>query len=188
MTTRTLTQSGQASAQRKARVAGVFYVLNTITSMYAFLEPRGRFSFASGQIAIGAYIVVTLLFYFLFKPVSRGVSLLAALAGMAGNVMGIVGSFHLVHFKINLLVFFGFYCVLIGYLIVRSNFLPRVLGVLMVLAGAGYLTFLWPPLGASLTPYNYLPGALGEWTLIAWLLIKGVNQQRWDEQADAARN
>ena len=188
MTTKTPPQSGQASALRMARLAGVFYVLNTFTSLYAFLCPQRPFSFASGQIAIVAYIVVTILFYFLFKPVNRFISLFAALFSMAGNIMGILGSFHLVDFKINLLVFFGFYCALIGYLILRSNFLPRILGALMVLAGLGYLTFLWPSLGASLTPYNYLPGALGEWTLTVWLLIKGVNQQRWDEQAAAARN
>ncbi len=188
MATRTLPQSGQTSVQRMARLAGLFYVLNTFTSLFAFLGPGRRFSFASGQIAIGAYLVVTILFYLLFKPVNRHVSLFAALFSMAGNILGILGSYHLVDFKINLLVFFGFYCALIGYLIVRSTFLPRILGVLMVLAGLGYLTFLWPPLGASLTPYNYLPGAIGEWTLTVWLLIKGVNQQRWEEQADTARN
>src|SRR6266540_4379122 len=51
------------------------------------------------------------------------------------------------------MVFFGFYCLLIGYLILRSAFLPRALGVLMAIAGLGWLTFLSPPLATSLSPY-----------------------------------
>src|SRR5690242_15291776 len=51
------------------------------------------------------------------------------------------------------LVFFGLYCLLIGYLIIRSIFLPRILGALMALAGLGWLTFLAPPLVHDLAPY-----------------------------------
>jgi hypothetical protein len=57
-------------------------------------------------------------------------------------------------------VFFGFYCLLIGYLIFRSTFLPRILGAGMVIAGLGWLTF-------------------------RWLLVAGVNAERWTEQAAA---
>jgi hypothetical protein len=56
----------------------------------------------------------------------------------------------------------GLFCVLIGYLSVRSTFLPRLIGVLMVLAGLGYLTFLSPPLATMLFPVNLAPAALGE--------------------------
>jgi hypothetical protein len=52
------------------------------------------------------------------------------------------------------IVFFGFYCLLIGYLIFRSTFLPRILGVLMAFAGLGWLTFLSPPLANYLSPYK----------------------------------
>jgi hypothetical protein len=83
------------------------------------------------------------------------------------------------------LVFFGLYCLLIGYLILRSTFLPRVLGVLMVIAGLGWLTFLSAPLASYLAPYNVTPGALGELALCLWLLVMGVNAQRWKEQASA---
>jgi hypothetical protein len=84
------------------------------------------------------------------------------------------------------LVIFGFYDLLIGYLIYRSTFLPRFLGVLMALAGLGWLTFLYPPLAHSLSPYVLVLGFLAELLLMLWLLVKGVNVQRWKEQASAA--
>src|SRR5262249_23959417 len=52
------------------------------------------------------------------------------------------------------LVFFGLWCILIGYLIARSTFLPRTIGVLYALAGLGYLTILWQPLAKYLYSYN----------------------------------
>jgi len=82
------------------------------------------------------------------------------------------------------LVFFGLYCLLIGYLIFRSTFLPRVLGVFMAAAGLGWLTFL-TPFAKSLSAFDVAPAALGEGLLTLWLLVKGVNEQRWKEQASA---
>jgi hypothetical protein len=83
-------------------------------------------------------------------------------------------------------VFFGVYCLLIGYLIFKSAFLPRILGVLMALAGLGWLTFLSPPFANHLSPYNLVLGFLAELSLMLWLLVMGVNVQRWKEQAGAA--
>jgi hypothetical protein len=170
-------------ARLLARIAGVLYVLNTVTSLYSFYGPRNWLTFFSSLVATAAYIAVVVLFYFLFKPVNRNVALLAAATGMAGNAMSLLSAFHLVGFKMIFMSFFGFYCALIGYLIVRSTFLPRILGALMAFAGLGYLTFLWPRLGSALNPWNLIPGAIGEWGLTIWLLAKGVNQQRWDERA-----
>ena len=56
----------------------------------------------------------------------------------------------------------------------------------MMLGGLGWLTFLAPPLASSLLPYSLAPGTLGEVTLALWLLIRGVNVERWKEQASAA--
>jgi hypothetical protein len=81
------------------------------------------------------------------------------------------------------LAFFGFSTFLNGYLIFRSAFLPRILGVLSMMGGLGWLTFLYPPLGNQLFLYILLIGLLGAGSLILWLLLKGVNVPRWREQS-----
>jgi Domain of unknown function (DUF4386) len=84
------------------------------------------------------------------------------------------------------LVFFGLHCLLIGVLILKSAFLPRFVGALMLIAGLGWLTFLFPPLVESVAVYFMAPGIVGEATLTFWLLLKGVNVERWKGQAAAA--
>ena len=172
-----------ASPKLKARLAGVFYLLNIVTGALALFFAGGRP--AAISIATLCYLVVTLLFYDLFKPVNRNLSLIAALFSLAGCVIGILNAFHLVADQINL-VFFGFYCLVIGYLIVRSTFLPKVLGVLMAIGGVGWVSFVSPPLANQLSPFNMFPGILGEAALTIWLLAVGVNVQRWNESAAKA--
>jgi hypothetical protein len=85
------------------------------------------------------------------------------------------------------MVFFGFYCLLIGYLIFRSTFMPRIIGIFMMITGLAYQVYLSPPLATYLFPYVVKPaGALGELSLLLWLLIFGVNPQRWKQQAASA--
>ena len=121
----------------------------------------------------------------MFKPVNRGLSLLAALFSLAGCVVMTLGLFHPL-LPISPLLFFGPYCLLIGYLIFRSTFLPRVLGVLMALAGLGWLAFLFPTLPHYLSLYIEGLGILAEASLMLWLIVMGVNVQQWKEQASAA--
>jgi hypothetical protein len=88
-------------------------------------------------------------------------------------------------------LFFGLHCLLVGLLILRSTFLPRFLGWLMVFAGVGWITFcfasvLSPPVARLLFPYILLPGMIGEGTLTVWLLAKAVDAERWREQANGA--
>jgi len=85
------------------------------------------------------------------------------------------------------MVFFGCYCILIGYLILRSTFMPRIIGAFLIIAGMTYQLFLSPPLAVNLFSRVVMPaGILGEGSLILWLLIFGVNSQRWKQQAAAA--
>jgi Domain of unknown function (DUF4386) len=88
------------------------------------------------------------------------------------------------------LVLFGSYNLLIGYLIIRSTFLPRILGALLAISGICYLinsfaNILSPAFAAQLVPYILLPGG-AELLLALWLVVFGVNAQRWQEQASAA--
>jgi hypothetical protein len=132
------------------------------------------------------YIVVTLLFYYMFRPVNRSLSLLAAFFSLVGCANDLLGLFYLAPYKISSLAFFGPYCLLIGYLIFRSTFLPRILGVLMALAGVGWLIFL-SPLADLLSTYLKILGFLAEASLMLWLIVKGVNVQKWNELATTRR-
>jgi hypothetical protein len=56
--------------------------------------------------------------------------------------------------------------------------LSRFLGVLMALAGAGWLIFL-SPLASQLSTYLTILGFLAEASLMLWLLVRGANLPRW---------
>jgi hypothetical protein len=60
---------------------------------------------------------------------------------------------------------------------------PKVVGVLFAFAGVGLLTFLYTPLASGLIPDNLAVDALGELALTLWLIVMGVNVQRWKEKA-----
>lgn len=90
------------------------------------------------------------------------------------------------------LLFFGCFCVVIGRVIYKSGFLPKTIGALMQIAGFCYLTdsfalILAPAFADRLFPGILLPAFVGEASLCLWLLLKGVNVQRWKERAGAAR-
>jgi hypothetical protein len=178
------TRSADASPQVTARTAAIFYLLTIVTGALSLSFDSGREIVTLA--ATACYVAVTLLFYRLFRPVHPRLSLLAALIGLAGCAVGALMAFRLNVLRVNSLVFFGFYCLLIGWLVYRSTFLPRIVGVLMAIGGLGWLTFISPSLAGRLAPYNMIPGILGETVLTLWLLVAGVNVQRWREQAVAS--
>jgi uncharacterized protein DUF4386 len=166
-----------------ARIAGVFYLFTFVFGFMA-LASHGNLRFTANMISTASYVAVSVLFFILFKPVNQAVSLVAALISLGALTLGVLNMFHLDPLEINNLVFFGVYCLLIGYLILRSTFLPHFLGVLMMIGGLGWLTFVLPQ-SKSLQPYNMMPGILAEGVLTIWLLVKGVDPQRWNEQRGA---
>jgi hypothetical protein len=169
----------------RGRITGAVYLLYFLTAIFAQAlvgRTPAAYSDAANLLSIAFYIALTLLFYGMFKPVSRSLSLLAAFFGLAGCAVTVLSVFHLASSHLPLW-FFAPYCLLIGYLILRSTFLPRTLGVLMVLAGLGWLAFLSPPLASHLSTYIKILGILGEGALMLWLVVFGVNPQRWNEQA-----
>ena len=182
-------------------------------------QPLFRMGFTIYLIEMAAQIAMTVLFYYLLKPVSRSASLLAAVLSLVGCTIKTLsrlfyyapllvlegdarylGSFNpdqlqslaLLFLRLNdfaaamALAFFGFYGLIKGYLLLRSTFFPRVLGVLTLAGGLGWLTFLSPSAGLGLFPIVAAIGILGAIATILWLLIVGVNEPQWKEQAGLA--
>ena len=83
------------------------------------------------------------------------------------------------------LIFFGCECLVLGYLIFRSGYLPKAIGVLMQIAGLCYLTnsfalILAPTFANRIFPAILIPAFIGEASLCLWLLVKGVNVEKWN--------
>ena len=81
------------------------------------------------------------------------------------------------------LVFFGFETVLRGWLLFNSGFLPRFLGVLSMIGGIGWLTWLWPPLGSQAFVGVALFAIAGVIATSGWLFIRGVDDEKWKQRA-----
>lgn len=151
---------------RLAQVAGLFYLVTFVAGTIA-LVGRGTAAMIAGAIAAAAYVAVTVLLYFLFKPVDRWLSLIAAIVSLAGIF---VGAMRLL--PVSPLVFFGVYCGLLAILILKSTFVPTWLGGLLAFAALGWFTFADPALARSLSPWNFAPGMVGEGAFTVWLLTR----------------
>jgi uncharacterized protein DUF4386 len=232
----------ETSPKVYARMAGFCYLLGSLTSVYGQMVVFGklikpgnatetatnilsheslfRLGFVSSFVAVPLHILWAILFYHLFKKLSRIVSLFAGSIMLMACVMWTLSSFFyispllilqgesyfgaftheqlqaqsLMFIKLNVqsydlgLVFFGIWCIVIGYLIFKSTFIPRIIGILEMLAGLGYLTLLWPPLVHYIYPYNLALAGPGEISLMFWLLIKGVKDRKWKETSGTHQN
>jgi hypothetical protein len=163
----------KVSPRFRARMAGALYLLSVVTAACTEIFLRGRLNVAGGLVANAGMAAVTLILYAIFKPVNRRLALLAAFFNFVGLTFEAL--------RLNprgvdvALVFTGFYCLLIGYLMFRSTFVPRILGALMAFAGLGWLTYLSNPLVNYLSPYNLASALLAEASVFLWLLVMGVN-------------
>ncbi len=174
--------------QSHARIIGVIYLLYFLVAVLADSLTSHRRVVAGEVVNLAAfadYIAVTLLFYGLFKPVNRRLSLLAAVLSLLGCLVGILDVFHLAPAHFSPLWFFGPYCVVVGWLVLQSTFLPRVIGALLVMAGIGWLAYLAPAVEHALSRWIMGLGILAEAMLMLWLIAKGVDERRWQERAAA---
>src|SRR5437764_10949604 len=204
----------ETSPRLKARVAGGLWLTCIVAGVFGFVaasaliagddaaataknilanESLFRLGFAADLISGVSYVGVTALLYYVLKPVSRSLSLLAAFFGLAGVAIGgaswvihlaplllLHGDQYLTAFttsqlqamslaalKLQLqvfpigMVFFGIQCISIGYLVARSTFLPRILGILLAIGGtcyviASFANFLIPSFGPHLVPFMML--------------------------------
>jgi hypothetical protein len=90
------------------------------------------------------------------------------------------------------LIFFGFGCLVRGYLIFKAGYLPRAIGLLVAIAGLSYLVnsfalLLAPSFAASIFPAVLVPAFVGELSLCLWLIVKGVNVKQWAQRVAAGR-
>jgi hypothetical protein len=237
MTSRT----ANISPQVYARIAGVLYLLNIACGLFGQIYVRGHLVVAGDALTTAHRIMgaeflfrcgiagdlimhitdvpMTVIFYVLLRPVSRDLSLLAALFGMlqtailCANKLNLVtvllllgGSNYLKAFDPNQLqalvsllltlheygfaiglIFFGVSCIVTGYLMFRSEYFPRTLGVLQAIAGVYYLInsfaqLLSPSLANKMFPAIVLPAFIGELATCVWLIVKGVNLSKWNER------
>ena len=125
----------------RARLTGAVYLLYFLTAIIA-ATLIGRvpiaYSNAANLVANAGYVAVSVLLYQMFKPVSRSVASLALGITVVGCIVQSLVLFHLAPAHSSLPVF-GLFNLTIGWLILKSTFLPRILGVLMALSGLGWL-------------------------------------------------
>lgn len=195
----------EVSAGRLARIAGALYLVNILAGAFAI----GYVTAAVGsnvhahellfRSGVAAHVVVTvtnvglaLTFYEIFKVVNRRVAILDVfftLVATAIEASGTVSDLSTLRFDpagaayTVSTVFYGFDALSIGYLVYRSTFMPRAIGVLMVIDGIGYVinsfaAILAPGFATHLVPYIQLPILLGEGSLTLWLLVFGINTAR----------
>ena len=193
-------QSAGMSPQLYARSCGFLYLYIFVAGSFAELFVRSklvvsrdasatavnimtreslfRLGFSGELLHLACDVAVAILLYALLRPVDRNIALLAMKLHGDGYAIS--------------LMFFGFACCSLGYLIFRSGFLPRTIGALLAVAGACYLVnsfahFLDPATGAALFNAGILlPCFVAELSLALWLLVKGVNVAKWEDKVSQA--
>jgi len=185
------------------RFAGTFLLLTILTGIFAQVTSVRQLGFMLYLVEMACQVGYTVMFYQILRNVNGPIAQLALALGLVGCtvklmsrlfylapllIIGNVGGFEaeqqagLAQLALALnsygagiaLPFFGFGALLNGYLAFRSGFLPRALGVLSMIGGAGWLTFLNPSLGLRLFPLVVGVALLGSVSWILWLLIGGV--------------
>lgn len=163
--------------------------IGTTAAMYELLKPVDRgLSMAAavfGYVGSGIKIVARLFFYAPLFVLGSSPDLAAFNHGQLEAISSLL-------IRINSLgagtacIFFGINSVMVGFLMLRATFLPRALGILGVVGGAGWLSYLYPPLAGVLFMPVALLALIGCAVTIGWLLLRGVDEAKWHEMAAAS--
>lgn len=170
-------------------VAGICYIGVTILLFRLLSAVSGTISLLSASFGLAGVIAgsaASLPALAIFIVLGGGQYTSAFTTGQLQSLASVFLRLDATGFALSM-VFFGLQIVSVGYLIVRSTFLPRILGLLLMLGGSSYVissfaTFLAPATGARLTPFIVPIALLGEGSLTVWLIVKGVNERCWHEQ------
>jgi len=167
-------------------VAGVLFHIAWALLLYDLLKPVNRrvSLFAAFVMLVGCSLLAlaSLLYLGSLFVLQSGPSLSAFTAGQLEALAFVfvrLSSYALDIFS----VFFGFWLVLIAFLIFKSTFLPRILGILLAIAGLAWMVYLVPPVAVQLFTFIASASAIGEVPLELWLIVMAVDEQKWKEQA-----
>jgi uncharacterized protein DUF4386 len=157
----------------RARLAGGIYLFTLLFSQFLMCIFPGTFNKAAGVLELVGMTAVTVVLYYIFRPVQKSLALLAAACNFTGIAVEATRfKFHGVDLT---MAFHGAFCILLGYLILKSGFMPPSLGALIAFGGLAWLTFVPPLLAIELSPANLACGFLGEASVFLWLLGMGID-------------
>jgi hypothetical protein len=131
--------------------------------------------------------MISKLFQLLIKPLLTSTSMGKAFDSAQLNALANFAlRSHDVAFNLALILF-GVTCIIWGYLIFKSDYLPKLIGVLMQIAGVCYLigcfsALFFPTFANVISPAILFPCLIGEASLCLWLLVKGVNLAKWNDK------
>ena len=155
--------------------------------LYDLLKPVDRsiaLAAATFRIAFDVGLAGATVFHFAPLYLLKGSPYVAAFSAAQAQSLG-YEMLQIHNLGYNLfLIFFAVHLLLVGYLIIRSTYLPRLLGILLLVTGLCYLANSILPLAfpeVATSFYLLLPGLISEFALAGWLLIRGVNIVKWRE-------
>jgi Domain of unknown function (DUF4386) len=175
----------EAHPRSHARATGGVYLGYFTTAILGLLLTSRKLpaGVLTAGLADALYATVTILLCRLFRPAQPLLALAAALCGLAGCVTDGLHQLYASELSgLSPLLFFGPFCVLLGVLILRSQFLPHWLGWPLIVAGLGWLAYLTPKVAQHAQFVIFPVGFIAEFELMLWLLLRGVDETRWRDQ------